>query len=79
MLCHRLRQYSQYSFFDGILKTALPHIIYRDRVLICSHIIGKKSTIIADQFMKITGQVVMVELIKGYWKNEISGAQFSSS
>jgi len=29
--------------------------------------------------MKIAGHIVMVVLIKGYWKNVISDEQFSSS
>src|SRR6218665_2279641 len=41
----------------------------RSRLNLQPYSVGKESTIIADQLMKLTGHVVMVVLIKGYWKN----------
>src|SRR6218665_3907876 len=41
----------------------------RSRLYLQQYSVGKESTIIADQLMKLTGHVVMVVLIKDYWKN----------
>ena len=42
------------------------------------YLVGQKSVIIVDKLMKIAGHLVMVVLIKGYWKNLISKIVFMS-
>src|SRR6218665_3338208 len=79
MLCKSLQQYSHYSIFDGILKTSRwPHLP-QSRLKLLPYSVDQMSIIIADKLMKIAGHLVMVVLIKGYWKNLISDGQFSSS
>src|SRR6218665_841529 len=79
MLCKILQQYSQYSFFDGILKTSRVTPLSRSRLKLPPYSAGQMSVIIVHKLMKIAGYLVMVVLIRGYWKNLISDGQFSSS
>jgi len=72
MLCRSLLQYSQYSFFDESLNTSRVtsfNMIWKS----CFHLLpyseGSKSNIISDKMMKFAGHLIMMVLIKGYWKN----------
>ena len=72
MLCKILQQYSQYSFFGGMLKTSgvTPFIVICKSCLNlvpCSA--SRNSTIIADKLMKFAGHLVMAVLIKGCGQN----------
>jgi len=75
MLCKILQQYSQYSFFGGILKTSgvTPFIAIcksRLNVVLCS---ASRNSTIADKLMKFAGHLGMVPvLIKDCGKNLIS-------
>ena len=72
MLCKILQQYSQYSFFGGILKTSgvTPLIaICKLRLNLLQYSASHNSTIIAGKFTKFAGHLVMVMLIKGCEKN----------
>src|SRR6218665_2909848 len=75
MLYKCLQQYSQYSFFDGMLKTSrvtLFVLIWEARLNLLSYSEGQMSTIIEDILMKFEGHLVMLVLIKGCGKNLIS-------
>src|SRR6218665_2115860 len=77
-----LQQYSQYSFFDGILKTSRvpPLIAILESCLnLLRYSESHKSTIIADKLIKFAGHLAMVIVIKGCGKNLISEEQFFSS
>src|SRR6218665_795107 len=81
MLCKSLQQYSQYSFFDGILKTSrVPHLfaIWESCLNLLQYSESHKSTIIADKLIKFAGHLVMVIVIKGCGKNLISKEKFFS-
>src|SRR6218665_3882755 len=73
IFCKGLQQYSQYSFFDEILKTSRVTsliVIWKSRLNLLSYSEGchQKSTIIAYKLMKFTGHLIMVVLIKSYGK-----------
>ena len=75
MLCKILQQYSQYSFFGGILKTSevTPFTpISKSHLNLLPHSASRNSTITADKLRKFAGHLVMVVLIKYHGKNLIS-------
>src|SRR6218665_406336 len=81
MLCKSLQQYSQYSFFDGILKTSrVPPLIaiWESCLNLLRYSESHKSTIIADKLIKFAGHLAMVIVIKGCRKNLISEKYFFS-
>src|SRR6218665_2737741 len=55
-----------------------PHLS-QSRLKLLPYSVGQMSVIIVDKLMIIAGHLVMVVLIKGYWKNLISDGQCSSS
>ena len=79
MLYKSLQQYSHYSIFDGILKTSTVTPLSQSRLKLLPYSVGEMSVIIVDKLMKIAGHLVIVVLIKGYWKNLISDGRCSSS
>ena len=62
MLCKILQQYSEYSFFCGILKASWVTLLSRLNLLPCSA--SRNSTIIVDKLMKFAGHLIMVLLIE---------------
>src|SRR6218665_2937629 len=69
MLCKILLQYSQYSFFGGILKTfgVTPFsAICKSRLNLLPYSASHNSTIIADEFIKFAGHLVYSFIHSGY-------------
>jgi len=66
-----LQQYSQYSFFDEILKTSRVTsliVIWKSRVDLLSYSEGCRQTATTIALTKFTGHLLTMVLIKGYSK-----------